>query len=457
MAMSFVGQSEEYEMALNIVNDIFSWVFILEAIIKITGLGWRQYTSSNWNLFDAFLIIISIATMIINGIGAASLGVDPSFFRVFRIFRILRIFRLVRRLKGLNALIQTLVFSFPALYNVGTLLFLLYFMFAVMGMNLFGGTEQKGLFITPLANFDTFGVALITLFRLSTGENWNGVMHELWDNTQTGFDSFMCLFFFAAFQFMSNFLLINVFVAVVLKNFEEEVMSDNANTNNPLTREDVITFGKLWVKDFVTYDIDYKQCDKFIRKLPAPWGIQYKDMRSTGKYLRVMRKMDIPVTDDGKVHCLDVCLALCLYRVFYSKIDTKESFEHGIGQDNEMLRASKIQAFRAYPELKKRKKFRISVDEILAAVILQHFWREYDKKTTREQKLQKKIDRKLYELAAIRRELAEVQAQTKKQKELEMKKHKELEQKNEMTHKHDKDETLKKKQVKISEEHDKKS
>ena len=73
---------------------------------------------------------------------------------------------------------QTLVYSLPALANVGSVLFLFFFIFAVLGMNLFGKVRVTGNFLNRYANFETFGYSMLTLFRMATGEAWNGIMHD---------------------------------------------------------------------------------------------------------------------------------------------------------------------------------------------------------------------------------------------------------------------------------------
>ena len=65
------------------------------------------------------------------------LPVPPTVLRVMRVARVLRILRLLKNLKGLRDLVMTLVFAFPSLVNVGALLGLVIFMYAVLGMNLF--------------------------------------------------------------------------------------------------------------------------------------------------------------------------------------------------------------------------------------------------------------------------------------------------------------------------------
>ena len=108
MAMSFNGQPDDYTLVLEVFNGIFTWIFILEMVLKLLALGLKGYFSDPWNRFDALIVSISILTMILAyGNLAGAGGLDPSIFRIFRILRVMRIFRLVKKAKGLQQLIQT--------------------------------------------------------------------------------------------------------------------------------------------------------------------------------------------------------------------------------------------------------------------------------------------------------------------------------------------------------------
>jgi hypothetical protein len=68
-------------------------------------------------------------------------------------------------------------FSLPAVSSIGFLLSLLYFMYAIAGMALFGEVK-RGNFLDAYGNFESFPLAVVTLFRMTTGENWNGLMRD---------------------------------------------------------------------------------------------------------------------------------------------------------------------------------------------------------------------------------------------------------------------------------------
>merc|ERR1712196_652129 len=103
----------------------------------------------------------------------------------------------------------------PSLVNVGIILVLLYFIFAIIGMNLFSGIKY-GDFLNDDANFDTFLKSMNTLFRASTGESYNGIMHETMiappyceEGTNCGMADFPA-FYFCIFFVLQNYIFLNL-------------------------------------------------------------------------------------------------------------------------------------------------------------------------------------------------------------------------------------------------------
>lgn len=169
LAMRHYGQNQQWVDAQEVANNVFAVFFAMEAAIKLSAFGPKQYFAVAWNKFDFALVLAS-------GIGVlASVGPVATLFRIFRVARIIR---LVRVSRGLLLLFRTLIVSIPSLINVGIILLLALFIFSIVGMNLFAGIRYgPGGGLTEDANFDAFFTSMITLFRSSTGENFNGLMH----------------------------------------------------------------------------------------------------------------------------------------------------------------------------------------------------------------------------------------------------------------------------------------
>jgi hypothetical protein len=195
---SYKQSSWQIEFALT-TNIIYTLVFGWECMTKLFAFCSKRYFAGGWNRFDFFIVIISYLGILLDGLGT-SVPMDPRTLRVlrlFRIFRILRAFRILKSAKGLMRILSTLVRSLPALRNLGMLLALLFFIFAVLGVSLFGGVCVAGeesapgmeavrcVFsednppLDPKANFRDLGHALLALFRVATTDGWSSLMYSV--------------------------------------------------------------------------------------------------------------------------------------------------------------------------------------------------------------------------------------------------------------------------------------
>mmetsp|Transcript_36006 Transcript_36006/g.86996 ORF Transcript_36006/g.86996 Transcript_36006/m.86996 type:complete len:1485 (+) Transcript_36006:2-4456(+) len=197
MASEAYHQSSQQQMFLSFTDFFFNFVFGCEVVSKQFGLYPKQYFSSRWNRFDFAVVMISFLCIAMD-LQGASLDLNPTILRVlriFRIFRILRAFRIFKSLEGLQKLVRTLIKSLTAVGNLGALLLLLFFIVGILTVELFGSiciTEFKAQSdpvkidrcdmiledrrLDAHATFENLGQALITLFRISTSDNWAPLM-----------------------------------------------------------------------------------------------------------------------------------------------------------------------------------------------------------------------------------------------------------------------------------------
>ena len=137
MTLTYYGESEQHKATLAALNLCFSAIFAVEAALKLLAYFPRQYLEDRWNRFDALLVLGSAAdvAMTLAETDVAAAG-TPQLLRVIRVVRIARILRIVKSAARLRKLFYTLYLSLPSLANVGSLLFLLLFVYAVLGMEL---------------------------------------------------------------------------------------------------------------------------------------------------------------------------------------------------------------------------------------------------------------------------------------------------------------------------------
>ncbi|XP_073996715.1 ca[2+]-channel protein alpha[[1]] subunit T isoform X3 [Rhodnius prolixus] len=238
MAMEFYMMPKELTYALKIFNYFFTAVFILESIMKLVALGIRLHVKDKWNQLDVLIVILSIVGIILEEMESNIIPINPTIIRVMRVMRIARVLKLLKMAKGIRALLDTVMQALPQVGNLGLLFFLLFFIFAALGVELFGrlecSEEHQCQGLGEHAHFSNFGMAFLTLFRVATGDNWNGIMKDtLRDDCDVAPDcvknccvSGIAPIFFVIFVLMAQFVLVNVVVAVLMKHLEESHKQD---------------------------------------------------------------------------------------------------------------------------------------------------------------------------------------------------------------------------------------
>merc|ERR1712070_873893 len=159
--------SDSYGDAMAIINYVFVAIFACELIVKVLGMGPEAYLADRFNVFDAVVVVASLV----------SLAADSTVASALRIFRVVRILRILPKAEKLMSIVMTVYHSLPALFNVALLTALFFLIFACLGMSLFGEVVY-GAQLSRHANFETFPMAMLTLFRVATGEDWNGMMYD---------------------------------------------------------------------------------------------------------------------------------------------------------------------------------------------------------------------------------------------------------------------------------------
>lgn len=197
-----------------IANLFFTVIFAVEMVLKLYGFGLKKYVADSFNNFDAFIVVMSYVELLVpqdpNSEGGGGLG-------MLRAFRLLRIFKIIKSWENLKVLLTTVFDSIQAITNLGILIALFLFIFALLCKQFFsepllddGGEEARYAF------GDTY-TAIITMFIILTGENWNEVMILVLDNRK----SFTPAYLFISMMLLGNFMLLNLFLAILLKSISE--------------------------------------------------------------------------------------------------------------------------------------------------------------------------------------------------------------------------------------------
>uniref|UniRef100_A0A8C9XA88 Voltage-dependent L-type calcium channel subunit alpha n=1 Tax=Sander lucioperca TaxID=283035 RepID=A0A8C9XA88_SANLU len=357
LGMQHCNQSDHVTKLSDMLNLIFTVLFTVEMILKLMAFKARGYFGDPWNVFDFIIVIGSVVDVIL------TIAVSLNFFRIknhkcfsfvlnvlllksfvsitfFRLFRVMRLVKLLNRSEGIRNLLWTFIKSFQALPHVALLIIMLFFIYAVIGMQIFGKVALvDGTQINRNNNFQTFPQAVLMLFRCATGEAWQEVMmasmygkkcdpkSDFLPGEEYTCGSNFAVFYFLSFYCLCAFLILNLFVAVIMDNFD--YLTRDWSLLGPHHLDE---FKKIWAEydPEATGRIKHLDVVTLLRRIQPPLGFgKFCPHRAACKRLV---GMNMPLNSDGTVTFNATLFALVRTAL---KIKTEGNFE----QANEELRA----------------------------------------------------------------------------------------------------------------------
>ncbi|XP_028134019.1 sodium channel protein para [Diabrotica virgifera virgifera] len=241
MALDHHDMDRNLEKALKSGNYFFTATFMIEATMKLIAMSPKYYFQEGWNIFDFIIVALSLLELGLEGVQGLS---------VLRSFRLLRVFKLAKSWPTLNLLISIMGRTMGALGNLTFVLCIIIFIFAVMGMQLFGKnyTDNVDRFPDhelPRWNFTDFMHSFMIVFRVLCGE-W---IESMWDCMLVGDVS--CIPFFLATVVIGNLVVLNLFLALLLSNFGSSSLSaPTADNDTNKIAEAFVRIGRFsrWIK-----------------------------------------------------------------------------------------------------------------------------------------------------------------------------------------------------------------
>ncbi|XP_063777905.1 sodium channel protein type 5 subunit alpha-like [Pseudophryne corroboree] len=306
-------QTDYVDNLLYYINLAFVVIFSGECMLKILALRYYYFTIG-WNIFDFVVVILSVVGIVLSDI-IKNYFVSPTLFRIIRLARIGRVLRLIRGAKGIRTLLFALMMSLPALFNIGLLLFLVMFIYAIFGMSNFAYVKMES-GIDDMFNFQTFGNSMICLFQITTSAGWDGLLSPILNSKEPDCDLFFpnpgsstvgnCgnptvgIVFFVSYIIISFLIVVNMYIAIILENFSVAT----EESTEPLSEDDFEMFYEVWEKfdpeatQFIDYSVLSTFADSIAEplRIPIPNGIK-------------LIAMDLPMVSGDRIHCLDILFA----------------------------------------------------------------------------------------------------------------------------------------------------
>ena len=201
-------------------------LFVLELIVRVGAWGaqpWRFFRDP-WNVFDFAIVVVCI------------LPLQAEYSAVLRLARVLRVLRLITAVPRLQLLVNALLRSLPSMTYVALLLCVLFYVYAVMGVGLFGHADA--------AHFGSLGASALTLFQIVTLEGWAEIMRV---QLAAGASPALTITYFVSFILLGTMITLNLLIGVIVTGMDEarQEMEDDerqrhlATTGVPSPADDV--------------------------------------------------------------------------------------------------------------------------------------------------------------------------------------------------------------------------
>ncbi|XP_028841801.1 sodium channel protein type 4 subunit alpha-like [Denticeps clupeoides] len=247
----FLEERKVRKMAVEYADYIFTFVFLIELLLKLAAHGFKVYLTSAWCCLDLFILDVSVICLIADLLGYSTLGPMLSF----RTLRALIPLRILSRLEGLRVVANTLVGMIPSLFSFFVVCQIFWFCFIITGVNLFAGkfffcynttshttlnevnnrTECYELmelnfsvsWESPKITYDNVFIGYLAMLQVLTAKGWIGILRSAIDSRmiddQPKFEDniYMFLYFVTTIVFCS-FLTFSLFIGVILDHFNKQ-------------------------------------------------------------------------------------------------------------------------------------------------------------------------------------------------------------------------------------------
>ncbi|KAM3877860.1 sodium channel, voltage gated, type VIII, alpha subunit b [Diretmus argenteus] len=250
----YIEQRKTVKIILEYADRVFTYIFILEMLLKWVAYGFVKYFTNAWCWLDFFIVDVSIVSLIANALGYSDLGPIKSL----RTLRALRPLRALSRFEGMRVVVNALVGAIPSIMNVLLVCLIFWLIFSIMGVNLFAGKyyfcwndTSEEYFLPDVVNnksecfalinanysevrwrnvkinFDNVGAGYLALLQVATFKGWMDIMYAAIDSRKVGDqpiyeDNIYMYIYFVIFIIFGSFFTLNLFIGVIIDNFNQQ-------------------------------------------------------------------------------------------------------------------------------------------------------------------------------------------------------------------------------------------
>jgi hypothetical protein len=191
MCAAHDGQSDEFGKYLEQATAGFTAAFVLEAALKLLGLGGSGYFAERWNCFDITVTMCSVVDLALEKVAPE---LSTPVLRGLRVARILRLLRFNSHMRRFESMVVKVA---PTVLNMSAIVFLFLVIFSLLGVELYAGKMRDS-----RSHYDRFWPAMTSSFIVASGENWNEVLADSLAEGGVPYAT-SCLFFSSLFVMMN--------------------------------------------------------------------------------------------------------------------------------------------------------------------------------------------------------------------------------------------------------------
>ncbi|KAH1184702.1 hypothetical protein KIL84_012643, partial [Mauremys mutica] len=249
----YIEQRKTIKTMLEYADKVFTYIFILEMLLKWVAYGFQMYFTNAWCWLDFLIVDVSLVSLIANALGYSELGAIKSL----RTLRALRPLRALSRFEGMRVVVNALIGAIPSIMNVLLVCLIFWLIFSIMGVNLFAGKfyhcvntttgemfdisdvdnytqcedlikkNESARWKNVKVNFDNVGAGYLALLQVATFKGWMDIMYaavdsrDLLDQPKYEDNLYMYLYF-VIFIIFGSFFTLNLFIGVIIDNFNQQ-------------------------------------------------------------------------------------------------------------------------------------------------------------------------------------------------------------------------------------------
>nr|Q28371.1 RecName: Full=Sodium channel protein type 4 subunit alpha; AltName: Full=Sodium channel protein skeletal muscle subunit alpha; AltName: Full=Sodium channel protein type IV subunit alpha; AltName: Full=Voltage-gated sodium channel subunit alpha Nav1.4 [Equus caballus]AAA67366.1 skeletal muscle sodium channel alpha-subunit [Equus caballus] len=248
----YIEQRRVIRTILEYADKVFTYIFIMEMLLKWVAYGFKVYFTNAWCWLDFLIVDVSIISLVANWLGYSELGPIKSL----RTLRALRPLRALSRFEGMRVVVNALLGAIPSIMNVLLVCLIFWVIFSIMGVNLFAakiyyfintttserfdisGVNNKSeceslihtgqvRWLNVKVNYDNVGLGYLSLLQVATFKGWMDIMYSAVDSReqeeqpQYEVNIYMYLYF-VIFIIFGSFFTINSLIRLIIVNFNQQ-------------------------------------------------------------------------------------------------------------------------------------------------------------------------------------------------------------------------------------------